>query len=104
MIPLTYKAIPRHIWVSSTFSASILQSWKNIITEESWEERTVNQLWLLTNQMITINYNTNQFTGVLGSSFSDQLLTDFNTEDKKSQNRTLSSLLESMKHYFELNK
>lgn len=54
--------------------------------------------------MITINYNTNQFTGLSGSPFSDQLLTNFNTEDKKSQSRTLSRVLESMKHYFELNK
>lgn len=59
----------------------------------------VNQLWLLTNQMSTINYSTNQFIRLLGSSLSDQLLRNFDTEDKMSQSRTLIRILESMKHY-----
>lgn len=63
----------------------------------------VNQLWLLTNQMSTINYNTNQFIRLLGSSLSDQLLGNFNTEDKKSQSRALIRILESTKHYSETN-
>lgn len=39
--------------------------------------------------MSTINYNTNQFIRLLASSLFDQLLRNFNTEDKKSQSRTL---------------
>lgn len=104
MIPLTYKAISLPHLSFKCFPASILQSWKNIISAEPWEERMVNQLWLLTNQMSTINYNTNQFIRLLGSSLSDQLLRNFNTEDKKSQSGTLIRILESMKHYSEWNK
>jgi len=59
------------------------------------------QLWLLTNQLSTINYSTNQFIRLLGSSLSGQLLGNVNTDDKKSQSRTLITMLGSMKHYSE---
>lgn len=89
MIPLTYKAISLPHLSFKCLLASILQSWKTIISAAPWEERRVNQLWLLTNQMSTINYNTNQFIRLLASSLSDQLLRNFYTEDKKWQSRTL---------------
>ena len=103
-IPLTYKAIsPPHLRLHSLPSPT-LQSWKNIISAEPWEERMAHQLWLLTNQLSTINYSTNQFIRLLGSSLSGQLLGNVNTDDKKSQSRTLITMLGSMKHYSEWNK
>lgn len=89
MIPLTYKAISLSHLSFKCLPASILQSWKAIISAVPWEEKRVNQLWLLTNQMSTINYNTNQFIRLLASFLFDQLLRNFNTEHKKSQSRTL---------------
>lgn len=91
---LTYKAISLPHLSFKCLPASILQSWKTIISAVPWEERRVNQLWLLTNQMSTINYNTNQFIRLLASSLFDQLLRNFNTEDKKSQSRTLIRISE----------
>lgn len=89
MIPWTNKAISLSYRSFKCLPASILQSWKTITSAVPWEERRVNQLWLLTNQMSTINYNINQFIRLLASSLFDQLLRNFNTGDKKSQNRTL---------------
>lgn len=89
MIPLTYKAISLSHLSFKCLPASILQSWKAIISAVPWEAKRVNQLWLLTNQMSTINYNTNQFIRLLASFLFDQLLRNFNTEHKKSQSRTL---------------